>query len=248
MGRKHGGEHPHGKPSYQTPQSVIERNEGNSEKKPSKWWGKSDWVTALSSAVLAVFAFASFLLLWKQLNDAREALGVDQRPWVTIVPAWPEEKMANGTMAQKVIIDTGQRLEVPIKISNTGKTPALRISYTVSIEIVEQDKSPLLENPINPPWSVIGGTLFPNAPETNFVYRRKPSKSGEMIFNDLTATEKESISSGDSYLAVYGEISYWDGFGIPHWTRFCAPVVFAKKSGLYNYRPCTEYNNVDTNR
>jgi hypothetical protein len=132
------------------------------------------------------------------------------------------------------------------KIENTGKTPALRISYNVNIEIVDRDKPPHLDNPINRPWKVIGGILYPHAPETTFAYRLKPGD--EIVFNDLTITEKQSLSNSDSYLAVYGEFVYWDGFGISHWTHFCAPFTFGSKTQSYYYKACSEYNSADTNK
>jgi hypothetical protein len=214
---------------------------------PAKWWGKSDWWTAIGTVALALFAVGSFILLWKQLNDTREALEVDQRPWVTIAPDWPKEKISQDVIAEKVVLYPNERIQVPIKLENTGKTPALRVLYTVNIEIVDRDKAPQLENPPNP-WKVIGDTLFPNAPQTDFAYRLNPKKPGERVFNDLTLPENQALDKGDSYLAVYGEISYWDGFGVEHWTHFCAPVAFSHTTQTFNWRSCTQYNSADTNK
>lgn len=183
-----------------------------------------------------------------QVDAIKRQMRQDQRPWVTMAPAWPEQSL-NGIPGQIVILNAGQRLQVPIKVNNTGKTPALSVSYTIHIEVVDRDKAPLLSHPINPSWHVTGSTMFPNSPETAFAYRLKQPQPREQIaFNDLTSTELQSLNEGKSYLAVYGEISYSDGFGIHHWTHFCAPVTFTQKFGFYSWRPCTKYNTTDTNQ
>jgi hypothetical protein len=67
--------------------------------------GTPDWWIAGGTIALAVFAIGSFILLWTQLNDAREALEVDQRPWVLIGPDWPLEKTPFGVMGQRAVVN-----------------------------------------------------------------------------------------------------------------------------------------------
>lgn len=218
---------------------------GQNDKEPTEMPRRPDWMT-IFTGILALFAFLSFIAVGIQLSDARKALEVDQRPWVTIGPDWPKEQTAQGVVGQKVVLTENARIQVPIKIENSGKTPALQLSYTANIEIVEREKSPQLENPINP-IRIVGGTLFPHAPVTDFAYRWNPQKPGMPVFNVLTPVEKQALDNGDSYFAVYGDVTYRDGFGIQHWTHFCAPVVFSQKTGLFNYKCCTEYNTADAN-
>jgi hypothetical protein len=91
-----------------TPKSNTPQDDENSKKKPHKWpaWmGTPDWWIAGGTIALAVFAIGSFILLWTQLNDAREALEVDQRPWVLIGPDWPLEKTPFGVMGQRAVVN-----------------------------------------------------------------------------------------------------------------------------------------------
>src|SRR5229473_4605722 len=177
MGHKHGGQHNHGNPKQQTgdsptnplhvklisgenegaPKTDSHNETGDGKKEPPKkwrwprWMGAPDWWIAGATIVLAVFAFASFLLLLKQLNDAREFFARDQRPWIV-----PTVQMTERVFEQQPV--TGF-----INLSNSGKTPAAKIHGEFVIEGLKIGESPRFKYEDVSRTIDYTGIIYPNA-------------------------------------------------------------------------------------
>ena len=79
------------------------------------------------------------------------------------------------------------------------------------------------------------GTLFPTEP------REATMRLAPLV---ITPALQQSVKRGQSFIIVYGRISYDDVFGGHHWLQFCAPGA----GGQYGNPPeCLDYNNVDDN-
>jgi len=54
--------------------------------------------------------------------------------------------------------------------------------------------------------------------------------------------ERQRLSGGLAYIAVYGTVTYRDGFG-PHWTHYCWWTSYGGTAFLANQ--CVQYNDTD---
>lgn len=189
----------------------------------------TDWCVAGFTFVLALSAIYQFIIMGGQLDVMR----TDQRAWLQF-QASPTKPGSDGATWQ---LTSGQPVTYPLRVVNTGKTPAKNLDMKIFIDIVPADQEPPLEyvdkNSGHPYGHITSGIVFPNADFNQTVVR--PSADG---------SPQLAIKDGKSYLAVYGVIDYDDVFKTHRRTKFCAWIA---TSGTFHASGCTKYNSVDTN-
>ena len=202
-------------------------------------------------------------ILQGQLREQQNSVGVvtkqmrqDQRPWLRVefVPIAGDDP-ANPRV--KVKITTGQPIGVPIRIRNTGKTPAEIVTAYFLIQLAGIDDPmafPLEKNIAKRFRTPKKGTLthiLVNYIETGVIFSdsyvessltRTGMENGNKTAIPLSPSESADILSGRVMIYVSGRVEYFDEFGTQHWTDFCHPLPDASA----NFR-CTRYNAVDSN-
>lgn len=164
------------------------------------------------------------------VTATQAAMRADQRGW--IIPSYYPDPI-NPVL--------GQRLQEPLSFVNSGKTPVRNIRGIVYLKLLDNHEVPEFGEPIKfggngvfvgQKFSV--GLLFPNIPKN---------------VNIQGAVAKEPEFSGyprDSYVALYGRITYYDVFGHEHWVHFCSLRPIPRASNPNDPRlNCIEYNDVD---
>jgi hypothetical protein len=191
-----------------------------------EWWQRRSGTERLEISFQGIIAIATLfyvtvaLFQWNemkgQLVEMRTQLTMDQRAWIQI--------KHNGNLS-----DT---FEVPIRVLNSGKTPAKQVTTDLVAEFVPKQNAP----------------SFRYETQTNHMLYPMMFAAGSF---DLTATPhtkpplslQQSWASGEVYIAVFGKATYRDDFGW-HWTHFCWWTAETSVTGHFNAGSCTEYNDV----
>jgi hypothetical protein len=161
------------------------------------------------------------------------ALRMNQRAWVQVELLKSE--------IDKLNLSTIQTLDLPMHLSNPGRSPAKTIAIDAVVEIVNSASGPSFDYSQHHIHETIA-IFFPGAPDFGFPARLLKAFPDESIDPvELTPTQHEELATGKSYLAVFGSVSYADDFGM-HWTRFCLWKGFAP--GTFQSRSCIVYNDV----
>ena len=118
--------------------------------KAAKWWTRPDWWTVICTGVLAVFAFASFVALLIQLQDARDAFRKDQRPYLWLAS---DSKDTPSIRAENVTVTKGRQIVVDMRYNNWGKSPAilLRTYHGLALGSESVEHKPWTESKIIQP-------------------------------------------------------------------------------------------------
>jgi hypothetical protein len=192
--------------------------------------------TLVTAVVVAVIYFQQLMVMRDSVDTSRKVSERDARALVNI--------RQNGTL-QTI---TNQTLELPVRITNIGRTPAKRIVAAVYVEIVPQHQSPNFdEASVRPLYRSEVGDLFPNDRVDFNVMRMKVKgevrKGGGTETWPLTEDEHNDLIAGRSYVAVHGRVAYDDVFHVRHWTQFCFWWPFASVD--YHAGECTAHNTED---
>ena len=79
-----------------------------------------------------------------------------------------------------------------------------------------------------------------------FFNRARTASDGISTEGDpLTQSEFDDFNQENSFIVVYGIVSYKDFFGVSHWTKMCA---FFPKPGAtkgVNAKQCADYGDID---
>jgi hypothetical protein len=182
----------------------------------------SRWLTIINLVLTCLMVW----VLYSQLLTTR----VDQRAWIKIE-------------ARAKPISENQPLEAVFRITNTGKTPAMKISQRYAVQKIPADGSPNIV--AGPAVTEFVGMLTPNAPHEITVARQKdiPNLSEPLL---LTKTDIQDFKSGKAYLAVVARIDYVDIYNRPHWIKYCYADTHNLGEGLVLTGKCVEFNSVDT--
>jgi hypothetical protein len=184
---------------------------------------------------------ASNLKAQAALDASILASRLDQRAWVVISPG-------------KRDINVGDPIYLPLDFSNTGKTPALETQGFLVFKFITPTETLTFDKKGELP--MILKTLFPNEkrPEIIPLITRKDvtSKPEPTI---LTRALFDQLNLGDLFTVVFGQLTYNDAFGTPHWLKFCEyvslPTVLVH--GEHDFRAdrnaikCAMYNEIDKN-
>jgi hypothetical protein len=158
----------------------------------SKWL---NWITGVG-AVAAIFYGGITYMQWQ---DAHYNFMVDQRAWI-------------GVKNIDIRLD-GNKLLANVVVSNTGKTPALDVRYTATIDT--RHNAGNIEQFIREPHKVSSeGSSSILAPNAILIMPMSPS---DILAADLI----EDIKSGKKTVYLFGETTYLDYFRRSHTTRFC---------------------------
>jgi hypothetical protein len=174
-------------------------------------------------------------------TTASETMRIDQRAWVYAIIG-------------RAPIKIGQPLKPPIRIVNTGKTPAINMHGNIVVNLLGETEEPELSYPGHghPSYAVNTRTLIPNLPQdmNDFAALPKHMTHEEPFWQVIVdSATKKAIEQGTSYLVIHGEIFYDDFFGVHHWIKFCSyehNVVGAREHSVAS--TCGPYNSVDTNK
>jgi hypothetical protein len=167
--------------------------------------------------------------MWR---DSHNNFAVDERAWIS-VPI-PTNFPLNGTA-----------IPVATQLVNTGKTPARIVEADVVATVLNKGEELALGNfSVGHPHNhVYAGVIFPGAPVpiTIPVVHYGPQAAEAIVPDD---TLRQDIASGNRSIVLYGRITYYDVFGVQHWTQFCTASGTAILDSL---KKCIGYNDVDTN-
>ncbi len=192
------------------------------------------------AAIVAVIYFLQWRSMIDSVNITRKASEREDRAWVTVQPKGPFQ------------IVPGGQLGIPFTLINTGKTPARRIHAEMWAGFVPvnsqgdmTEKGPRLE--------METGDLFPNNVNVVEIFKgaeiirqRRTSPGGhDTEAWPIEAAEVQDFDQNRVYAAGYMVVSYYDIFGVRHWTRFCAFIQPPNRQA--DTSKCVAYNGEDDN-
>lgn len=120
----------------------------------------------------------------------------------------------------------------------------------MAAEVGAREKNECLHQLSNPKHYAFGA-LWPNRPPL----RLHVSMLKKLAGQDTPVTDNEAMAAvhldANTYLRVHGTITYVDGFGHDHWTKFCAsirggPLPLEHEASTPS-KKCVQYNDADNN-
>lgn len=142
----------------------------------------------------------------KNVQQAMDMTRLDQRAWLAVTTITGEAPQA------------GQRFNVKIIVTNTGKTFAKNVRVSSFSRSVPRDQPvPNFAEEVEAGNVRIGedrsvGIMAPNATYT----------SPLITEGGISAATTEDFRRGRTILYIFGRITYDDIFDCPHWTTFCS--------------------------
>lgn len=222
------------------------------------------------SAAAAITTAQQLSIAQKQAKAAQNSvltlerqMELTERPWIKIElgEKGDEEKIE---LLQRV----GDPLTIPIRLTNTGNTPAKHIVAAIQIQIVPKGKEPrpprghlikLASSPNDvtkkdvrglkewhalPGFGITSGRLFAGA-HISAKVARAGIVDGKAVPIPLTVEEATDLVHKNTYVMMSGEGHYFDGFGVEHWTRFCNDFFMDGEAGTN--KNCVKYAEDDNN-
>lgn len=210
------------------------------------WRKNPDWWMVILTAVTVLFTALSAVFFYFQLEDTHSQLQVaqkefqasqktarlEQRAWIEV--AIVKEKLVHG----KFDIHPNTVLTIPIRQTNIGKVPAWNVNSEFIVEIVEATKPPTLKIE-GDHFGNFGGVLYPSAyfdlavpwllPNTKVAH---PPPLAKATYDRLMA--------GDTYVAIFGRLSYTDAYG-DHAQQWCTWVGYGAGTE-FNAKSCVDFN------
>jgi hypothetical protein len=161
---------------------------------------------------------------------------IDQRAWLDV-------KLGGKELTPL----SGQTINLPLTITNSGKTVATKIWARYTVAFINANQGPPLQCveiqsagcPVN---GEIVRTIMPgkDSPAT-VLWQSAPG-----VDRIATPQEVEDWNSGKAYIAIFGIVYYDDVFKVRHWVRFCD---WSTKPGtdhiIFQAQSCTQYNSID---
>jgi hypothetical protein len=182
----------------------ISQRHGSIKKKIKQGWNKfvdgveknDKVVVAVSTIVMAIFTgalfFATFALWWAGERHSERQL----RAYVCVTDAEIHE------------FGNPKPLEALVVVKNAGQTPAYRMTSHMGIV-----SGVIIDHNHIPPAPLLNGGELYIGPGVEQELR--------MIADGvLTPQEQQSIESGVATVYVYGDIHYWDAFGMERFVHF----------------------------
>jgi hypothetical protein len=159
----------------------------------------------------------------KSLDATIDNFHLEQRAWVGVTTIEPP-KYTDGN--RKVYIKEGQPFTLRMFLTNSGRTPAQKLS-----NLTEVHKLPVGVTPVQ-----IGTKPTATADKV-----AQPGEIVDLITPPLLNVPNkvfiEQITSGDYVLYITSIITYEDVFNMPHTTRFCTALT----SDLTTFHSCNGY-------
>jgi len=214
------------------PKTDSHNERGDAKKEPPNkwrwpiWMGAPDWWIAGGTIVLAIFAIGSFALLWKQLNDAREAYIGGQRPYVWTV----QEEIPTVKLGEKVAWN--------FHFTDFGKTPAVGVAYRCQVRLLGH-KTPERSDMFEPLHRTKGleyqGVVVPPNDTTNW----------STCFSEEIVTE-EDLRMMNTYDAGAKLMLYFEYFDIS-WNKYTSQVcwIIRRPGSGSAVAPCPAENKIN---
>ena len=225
-----------------------------------KWHGINRIVQFVLLLVTAAYVVVTFWL-WQEsatqtansnraIEDARRAHEIDQRAWLYLDHAIDHEPRG-------IIDNSIDFVTISFPVTNTGKTPALRVRF---VPVITYEKQP--ELPSEPHWSEIARSnddMYSRAAE---IYKLPPGTRFDHIVTIFPGTRQQQFFSPgagslvgewlDDYrghrrsIRVWTRLDYCDVFGKAHWTKTCAVHVSPDKDNPSRFTYCAWTNGIQT--
>jgi hypothetical protein len=189
------------------------------------------WKRILEMIAVGAGVFYAIVAYW-QWHEMHRALLVDQRAWISV--AIPTNFPLEGTS-----------ILAPLQIANTGKTPAKDVEGDIIATVLKKGVEPVFDFSLGHPHNrLYAGAVFPNAPIPTTV---PIVRYGPMVPEPIVPTPelRQEIAGGQSFIILYGKITYADIFGVQHWTAFCTGSGPAIQTS--DLKKCISYNDIDSN-
>ncbi len=155
---------------------------------------------------------------------ARTAIEDEERPWLKLELAGDRVAgSSNPDLRQETLI-VGGPLQIPMRLYNLGKTPAVKVTSFFFAEVTDKGTSPKIPKKGSRAVSVphISGTIFPADHSDVSAIRFADAPVGRAWkISPITPAEANLLASKGAYVAVYGFTEYWDIFGCEHRTYMC---------------------------
>jgi hypothetical protein len=210
---------------------------------------KKMWIEGLTLVGVVVYAgLAAWqgFLMRDAIQTQEKALNADQRAWIR-----PDYTFSSPPFPPPPTIP-GTPISLPFSAVNTGKTPARSVETTVVIDIFTLDDHPSFGDYSDRVGTIMitNGLMFPQSPRGESVTAsqgKNPSRAAK-----LTEETIQLLYQKKAYLAIYGQITYYDVMGHHHWVHFCGigdnnnpttnPTIHKPGDAALK---CAEYNGVD---
>jgi len=155
----------------------------------------------------------------KSLNTAIEQFHLDQRAWIQIE--------ATPLQFPKPPINPGALYAITgyLRIKNTGKTPASRVSGKIRVESVYETNEANLSLDVK---QDIANVALP--------FLQPNDLSRIHIGEQLDGRKVFEISRYDTI--IFGQLQYCDVFNRQHWIKFCLQYVPSDDANMVRYETC----------
>jgi hypothetical protein len=192
-------------------------------------------------------------ILQGQLTQQRQALEVDQRPWLKFEIGDPP----NGSGLVYAFPSAGKPLKIPVRITNIGKTAAEKIKGVLFVQVIHIGNEPILperkliftmpgekqpKGESYPSEGWVKGVMYPGEMDQGYYSRLKRGPAGVGVEDPVTQAELDDVGNGRAHIYILGEVWYYDIFGVAHWTKFCQGDTFER---LPTALKCAHFNSVD---
>lgn len=212
-------------------------------------WGFRLQIGLLIATVLAfIAAFAYARIAYKQWRAMGSALRESQRQTAVSINSSRLEQRAwiQTTIRLPDAMRSGTPFSIPVKIENTGKTPAKNVFGYVVVNFFPATEAPRLEVPEN--WQLFkyGMLAAGRGDETKYdLLSTKPVKDASHIAHIPTRDDVMAFAGRKTRLVTYGKLCYDDAFGVHHWLTFCqyTPIGEREDQPLIH---CVNYNAADS--
>jgi hypothetical protein len=190
----------------------------------------TDWCIAAFTLALTIVGYQQYKILDGQLHVMR----TEQRAWISTKP--------DLTHSSHFPLPS-----YPLLLTNTGKTPAIKIEGDFYIEVVRAGDAPHFNRRIIHNFTSLA-ILQPADTTPVPVYRERYKNGGNESESEpdfTTLTEKELLESGDAWIAIYGQLKYDDVFHRTHPIHFCLWEAVKPDHAPLDTTSCVAYNKID---
>jgi hypothetical protein len=168
------------------------------------------------------------------VRQAERTMHMDQRAWIHV-----------GAIDNQFIL--GRQIEVPLKIGNTGKTPAKKVTGDLAIQLLKATDDPdFVYTKGHPHFHLPQILVVPNTDINMTMHVSRYIKGIDhpipVIYDQRL---KDGIESGNLVVVVHGSFTYDDVFGVSHWFKFC--TFGSPNLSKPGPAKCDEYNDTDNN-
>jgi hypothetical protein len=195
---------------------------------------RAAWAAFLAAFGYAGISFFQWHEMQRQTIIQRNAIMLTERAWVTL---------SSGSVEFSDPDPKGLRtLTVQMETKNVGKTPAKHIFAEVVVDTFPNEGTWIARYKNQPTATQIMNIMVANS-GSKFPAPLVHITDHGFEKTLLSESEWKRLSGGDSYVVIYGRMTYMDSFGRWHWQHFCSWAALA--SGKFSGANCIAYNDID---